>query len=188
MHRLGSEEQGVNDLTGQHLVVPRTLCFVTHNDEVLLLRGAPDKRLWANRYNGVGGHVEPGEDVHTAARREVHEETGLQVTDLQLRGIIHVDVEGARAGVMIFVFTAQAPERAVRPSGEGTPVWVSPRQALELDLVEDLPVILPRVLAMEEREQPFFAHSWYDAQGQLQVAGFRSRTRGEIGPGALEGP
>jgi 8-oxo-dGTP diphosphatase len=167
---MGSEEQGVDDLTGQHVVVPRTLCFVTHADEVLLLRGAPDKRLWANRYNGVGGHVEPGEDVYAAARREVREETGLQVSDLQLRGILHVDVEGARAGVMIFVFTARAPDREVRPSGEGTPVWISPTEALELDLVEDLPVILPRVLALKEHEQPFSARSWYDEQGRLQVA------------------
>ena len=43
---------------------------VTGEPEVLLLRGAADKRLWANRYNGLGGHVEAGEDVLSAAKRE----------------------------------------------------------------------------------------------------------------------
>jgi len=29
---------------------------------VLLLRGAPKKKIWPDQYNGVGGHVKPDED------------------------------------------------------------------------------------------------------------------------------
>lgn len=161
--------QGIHDLKGRHLVVPRTLCFVTHGDDVLLLRGAPDKRLWANRYNGVGGHVEPGEDVRTAALREIREETGLEVAGLRLRGIAHVHVEPDVPGVMLFIFTAVASQRGVRASAEGTPTWV-PRHRIEsLDLVEDLPTILPRVLRMASGAPPFFAHYRYDQEGELII-------------------
>ena len=45
-------------IKGRYQVVPRTLCFIIHDDDVLLLRGAPTKRIWPNKYNGVGGHVE----------------------------------------------------------------------------------------------------------------------------------
>jgi 8-oxo-dGTP diphosphatase len=161
--------QGIDDLADRHLVVPRTLCFIIHGDDVLLLRGAPDKRLWADQYNGVGGHVEPGEDVRTAALREIREETGLEVTELQLRGIAHVHVRPGAPGVMLFFFTAVAPRREVRPSAEGAPTWV-PRHRIEaLDLVADLPTILPRALSMESGAPPFFAHYRYDREGRLII-------------------
>jgi len=51
----------------RYQVIPCVLCFITHRDDVLLLRGAPGKRLGPNRYNGVGGHIERNEDVFTAA-------------------------------------------------------------------------------------------------------------------------
>ncbi|MGD1994549.1 MAG: NUDIX domain-containing protein [Anaerolineae bacterium] len=161
--------QGVYDLKGRHLVVPRTLCFVTHGDDVLLLRGAPDKHIWPGQYNGVGGHVEPGEDVRTAARREVREETGLEIARLQLRGIAHVHVRPEIPGVMLFIFTAVTSQRQVRHSAEGTSTWVPRHLIEELDLVEDLPTILPRVLAMAPSAPPFFAHYRYDQEGRLII-------------------
>jgi 8-oxo-dGTP diphosphatase len=38
-----------------------------------------------------------------------------------------------------------------------------------LDLVEDLPVLLPYVLAMGANEPPFFAHYRYDEQDALVI-------------------
>ena len=49
--------------------VPRVLVFLTCGDEVLLLKGAPTKRVWPNQYNGLGGHIERGESVLEAAQR-----------------------------------------------------------------------------------------------------------------------
>jgi len=154
----------------RYQVVPRTLCFITHGDDLLLLCGAPDKRIWPNRYNGVGGHVEPGEDVRAAARREIREETGLSVRDLQLRGVVNIPVDAqSNTGILVFLFTAAAPTREVRPSNEGTLEWVPRSRLAELDLVEDLPTLLPRVLAMGPDDPPFFAHYRYDEHDQLTI-------------------
>jgi 8-oxo-dGTP diphosphatase len=153
----------------RYQVFPRTLCFITHGDDVLLLRGAPDKKIWPDQYNGIGGHVKPGEDVHTAARREVREETGLTVRDLRLRGVINIPVDPEGTGILLFVFTATAEDRDARPSEEGAPEWIPIDQVDRLDVVEDLPILLPRVLSMGPDEAPFFALYTYDEDGELVV-------------------
>ncbi len=163
---MNESEQGVT--ADRYTVVPRVLCFLRYGEEVLLLRGAPGKRIWANRYNGVGGHVERNEDPYQAARREVAEETGLEVPDLHLGGIVHVGLSSG-PGVLLFLFTGEGTERTVRPSAEGDLVWVRREDLAGLPLVEDLPLLLPRLLDAPPGAPPFFARSFYDAAGHLQV-------------------
>ena len=82
-------DQGIRQ--HRYMLIPRTLIFVTHEDQLLLIQGAPGKRLWAGRYNGIGGHVEQGEDFLSAAKRELDEETGLNDIDLWLCGTVTID-------------------------------------------------------------------------------------------------
>ena len=128
-----------------YMVIPRVLVFLTRADELLLLRGAPDKKLWGGKYNGLGGHIEPGETPRQTAVREVYEEAGLVVDALTLRAVIHVTLPQP-PGVLFFVFVGEAPVGELRPSAEGTPVWVKRSEIGALPLVEDLPELLPRVL------------------------------------------
>jgi 8-oxo-dGTP diphosphatase len=166
---MGRESQGVTQSHGRYQVLPRVLCFVMHGEEVLLLRGGPHKRLWAGLYNGVGGHVEAGEDIRAAVLREVKEETGLDVGDVRLRGVIHVDVDDPIRGVLFFVFTATAPSKQVVPTHDGSLEWISAHNLPLAEMVEDLPVILPMVLAMGPADPPFFAAYSYDADSRLVI-------------------
>ena len=107
---MNATEQGTRDAGGRNLATSRVLIFLTSTHpatgarELLLLKGAPAKRLWANRYNGLGGHVEATEDVYTAAVREVWEEAGIEVRELALRGVVTIDTGfdefGRRPGVV----------------------------------------------------------------------------------------
>jgi 8-oxo-dGTP diphosphatase len=135
---------------------------------VLLLMGAPDKRLWANLFNGIGGHIERGEDVISSARRELTEETGLQTPDLWLCGVITVD-SGQNIGIGIYVLRGECPAGEAHPSSEGRPEWIPFSEVLAKPLVEDLYQLLPRVLAMQPGDPPFSAHSFYDHEGKLTV-------------------
>ena len=167
---MGRYDQGVERSWRYHRVFLRTLCFVTQDHDVLLLRGDPKKRLWAGQYNGVGGHMEAGEDIQAATLREVKEETGLEVRDLRLRGIIHIDIGDPMLGVLIFVFTAIALHRQVLPSREGCLEWLPIEHLPMGDMVEDLPVLLPKVLSMGPSDPPFFAEYSYDETDRLVIS------------------
>ncbi len=127
-----------------YTIVPRVLVFLTHQQEVLLLRGAPDKKLFANQYNGLGGHVEPGETPHHAALREVREEAGINVAHLDLRAVVHITMPEP-PGVMLFVFVGETARETVQPSAEGVPEWVARHTLASLALVEDLPHLLRHI-------------------------------------------
>src|SRR5512136_3499234 len=105
MRKTAESDQGT--AIPRYSVVPRVNCFLRHGRDVLLLKGAPDKRIWAGRYNGLGGHVERDEDPLAAARREIREEAGLEVGELRLGGIVHVCLAQG-PGVLLFLFTGEA--------------------------------------------------------------------------------
>lgn len=152
----------------RYTVIPRTLVFITRGEQVLLLRGSAHKHIWANKYNGIGGHIERDEDVYAAARREVREETGLAVENMRLVGLINIDGDQS-TGIMLFVFTAESRSGDPIPSEEGTLEWMARHQLDQIDLVEDLPIILPRALDLRPDSPPFFAHYRYDQQERLII-------------------
>ena len=156
----------------RYLFVSRTLIFLYHQDEIALIKGAPHKRLWANKYNGIGGHVERGEDIFTSVARETFEETGLLLHEFHLCGLITIDVE-RETGICIFVFKAEIKDQEVKLSEEGEIEWIPIHSILNLPLVEDLPVIIPLVIEHQPGDPTFSAHYSYDSHQKLAIHFFR---------------
>jgi 8-oxo-dGTP diphosphatase len=164
---MSASDQGVS--RHRYTLIPRTLIFLTRGERVLLLKGAPQKRLWADRYNGVGGHIERGEDVLSAARRELFEETGLSDCDLWLCGVVTVDT-GQEIGIGIYVLRGECRSGEPIPSHEGTPEWVAINDVMALPLVEDLYTLLPHILKQALETPSFSAHYSYDPDGKVVIS------------------
>lgn len=153
----------------RYALIPRTLTFLFQDHQILLIKVPKDRGDWAGLYNGVGGHVERGEDPYTAALREVNEETGLSPSNLRLRGVVQIDTN-VNPGIVLFVFQGEVQEGADLVTGpEGTPEWISLFDLDDLPLVEDLYELIPRVQSAMVLNHPFFASYHYNAEGQLSI-------------------
>jgi 8-oxo-dGTP diphosphatase len=166
---MGAQQQGADATQGRWITIPRTLCFVFHQDRVLLLKRAAHKRVFPNQYNGLGGHIERDEDPYTSARREIQQESGLTVRDLRLRAVHQIDA-GGDSGIMLFVFSAVSDSLEVQSDErEGTLHWVTLAQLATLDAVEDIRLVLQRIAQQPPNGPPDFVHVRYDEADQIQL-------------------
>lgn len=151
-------------LPGRYHVVPRTIIFIIKDGQVLLQKGKPDKKIYPGFYNGIGGHIERGEDVLAAVGRELREEAGISCSNLELAGTIMIDVNMSE-GILLFVFTGDETTGEVVHSEEGTLHWVDINLVGELEVVEDVPELVANVLKFRAAGQLFFGRYHYSDRG-----------------------
>jgi 8-oxo-dGTP diphosphatase / 2-hydroxy-dATP diphosphatase len=73
-----------------------TLCIVHEHPRVLL--GMKKRGFGAGRWNGFGGKVEESESVEDAARREMREECGVEIEDMEKAGVLAFDFQSGEVG------------------------------------------------------------------------------------------
>ena len=101
------------------------------------------------KYNGLGGKLDPNEDVVAGFRREVREESGLECGELALRGTISWPGFG-KGGEDWFGFVFRVERFRGQPhpaNAEGTLEWVEVERVLELPLWEGDRHFVPLVFA-----------------------------------------
>ena len=154
-------------IPGRYHVVPRTLILLFKDDQVLLQKGAASKKIWAGKYNGLGGHVERGEDILSSARRELLEEAGVECKDLHLSGTVTIDVDGFE-GILMFVFSGQVVQGKIRSSEEGVLEWIKINSINQIPVVEDILMLIGKIRGTQPSGL-FHGHYAYDEQGKLKT-------------------
>lgn len=157
--------QKVLDKT-RYKTIPRTLIFLTHQNQVLLLKYSEDKGPWAGLLNGLGGHIERGEDPLKAALREIHEEVGFVPSHLRYCGSLFVDAD-ADVGISVYIFMGPCSWQEIKSSAEGEPVWVKIEQLPSQRTLPDVPQLVDLAFASYESGRPFSAHSSADTGIQI---------------------
>ena len=111
-----------------------TMCIVQNEKNEILLLNRPDNRGFPG-YIGPGGKVDFPESLTEGAIREVREETGLQVTNLEYKGLDeHVDPK-ENERYMVFNYLTKTYEGELLESPpEGELRWVSIEEAMELPM------------------------------------------------------
>lgn len=116
-----------------------TLGYVmSHDGQAVLMihrNTRPDDQHYG-KYNGLGGKLETHEDIVSGMRREIHEEAGIEVLDLKLRGSINWPGFGKHGeDWMGFIFRIDRWQGTpLTHNAEGSLEWVPLERVLTLNL------------------------------------------------------
>lgn len=98
-----------------------TLCIICDRERLLL--GMKKRGFGEGRWNGFGGKVQAGESIETAARREVEEEAGLKVLNMEKAGVIDFEFVDDPEILEVHIFRADKFTGEPQESDEMRPEW-----------------------------------------------------------------
>ncbi len=130
-----------------------TLCYIEKENKYLMLHRTSKKKDGnKDKWIGVGGHFEKGESPEDCLLREVKEETGLELTSYQFRGIVTF-ISDEWPDEYMCLYTADRYTGDIGNCDEGELVWVEKEKIMDLNIWEGDKIFLKLLT----ENQPFFS-------------------------------
>lgn len=127
-----------------------TLCYIEKDDCYLMLhRVKKAVDINKDKWIGIGGHLEEGESPEECLVRETREETGLELTDYSLRGVITFVTDSYPTEYM-FLYTAAGFSGTLLSCDEGDLEWVPIKDVEKLPIWEGDKVFFRLLREQEE--------------------------------------
>lgn len=112
-----------------------TLCYLERDGKYLMLhRTKKEKDINKDKYIGVGGHIEHGESPEECIKREIYEETGLEASNLKLRGLLTFVIDDFDE--YSFLYTCEDFSGDLKECDEGELIWIPKEDVLKLPIWE----------------------------------------------------
>jgi 8-oxo-dGTP diphosphatase len=124
-----------------------------HKRVLMIHRNARADDQHLGKYNGLGGKLDPHEDVLDGMRREIREEAGIECTELTLRGTLNWPGFGTAGEDWFgFIFLVTRFEGVpLERNPEGTLEWIDIERLDELPMWEGDRHFLPLVFDADPR-------------------------------------
>lgn len=124
---------------------------IKDGDVLLMLRNKePNLGLWV----GPGGKLEPGESPYDCAKRELYEETGLEVNNLYFRGLItEISPRPDWQWLMFLYVATEFSGTIVEDKREGRLSWCALSEVMQLPIPEADSVFFQKVINIK---MPFY--------------------------------
>ncbi len=139
---------------GQRNIQVMIECFIKKDGKYLMLRRADDKKLLPGVWLGPGGKREINEGIFECSRREVKEETGLDIKNLTMLATGSAYLEDMDMEIYYdFTGAEYAGGELLENTPDGELRWLTLDEILKLDnLLSEHKHILPLIL----KENPKF--------------------------------
>src|SRR3990172_6681132 len=110
-----------------------TLCYVNKHGRTLMIhRVKKANDVHQGKWNGLGGKLDPGETPEECIVREVWEESGLRITNPELKGILTFPGFANDEDWYAFVFVAHEFTGELIDSEEGVLRWIDDAALFDL--------------------------------------------------------
>ncbi|MCM1990909.1 8-oxo-dGTP diphosphatase [Oceanirhabdus seepicola] len=142
-----------------------TLCYIEKDEKILLLkRNKKENDVHEGKWIGLGGKIEQGESPAECIIREVKEESGLNIMNPKLRGILTFPQFKDNIDWYVFLYTANEFTGDLIDSPEGHLEWIDKDKVLKMPTWEGDLVFLNMLLKDEKNFEIKFE---YNNEGKL---------------------
>ena len=140
-----------------------TLCYINNGESTLMLHRVKKKEdIHKNKWNGLGGKLINGETPEECVIREVKEESGLDIENPILKGILTFPKFDDVDDWMVFLFVCENYSGELIDCEEGKLKWVKNSEILNLNLWEGDKIFIKWL-----NEKSFFSGKFIYKNGTL---------------------
>ena len=120
-------------------------CFVKKDGKYLMLHRSPNKRIMPDVWMAPGGHREFNEGLFACARREIKEETGLDIKNLKVIATGNAYLQDLDQEFYFhFVEAEYAGGEVIAEPENGELVWLTPKEMLQQkNMLAEIHAVLP---------------------------------------------
>ena len=134
------------------------LCYIRYKNEILFLYRNKKKNDYNwGKYIGIGGHLEKGESVMDALRREIKEEIDYDINDYLAKYVGTVIFRNEYKDKIVkermYVYVYDVNERINAICDEGTLIWVDKNNVNSLDVWEGDKCFLDKIINYNDNDE-----------------------------------